>query len=165
MTRRSKGKSFVVRPDGGESYWQPVPANGYAEVRVSRRNLAGNDRFSTGVQEIAPMSRVRAHAHDAHEEILFFYEGRGRVVVDGVSHEVVPGTTVYVGPLVSHEIINECEAPLRMMWTLMPGGLEDFFQAIGRPRKPGAAAPEPFARPADVARIEAETVFAPPSGD
>ena len=28
---------FVVQPDEGESFWQPVPANGYAEVRVSHR--------------------------------------------------------------------------------------------------------------------------------
>ena len=27
----------VVQPDEGESFWQPVPANGYAEVRVSHR--------------------------------------------------------------------------------------------------------------------------------
>ena len=162
MRQQAKGRAFVVQPDGGESFWQPVPANGYAEVRVSRRNLAGNDRFSTGVQEIAPRSRVRAHSHSAHEEILFFYEGRGHVLVDGERHDVVPGTTVYVGPLVEHEIVNEQDVPLRMMWTLMPGGLEDFFQAIGRPRTPGEPAPEPFARPADVDRIEAETVFAKP---
>ena len=54
MSDSVKGQAFVVQPDGGEGYWQPVPANGYAEVRVSRRNLAGNERFSTGVQEIAP---------------------------------------------------------------------------------------------------------------
>ena len=47
-----------------------------------------------------------------------------------------------------------------MMWVLVPGGLEDFFQAIGRPRQAGEAAPEPFARPENVAEIEAATVFA-----
>ena len=37
--------------------------------------------------------------------------------------------------------------------------LEDFFEAIGRPKLPGQPAPEPFPRPADALRIEAETVF------
>ena len=44
---------------------------------------------------------------------------------------------------------------------MMPGGddgLDDFFARIGRPRKPGEPAPEPFARPADVEQIEAATV-------
>ena len=29
----------VVQPDEGESFWQPVPANGYAEVRVSHAGI------------------------------------------------------------------------------------------------------------------------------
>lgn len=41
----------------------------------------------------------------------------------------------------------------------MPGGLEDFFAAIGRERKAGEPAPEPFPRPADVEAIEKRTVF------
>lgn len=165
MPTATKGEAFVVQPDGGESYWQPVPANGYAEVRVSRRNLAGNERFSTGIQVIAPGSYVREHCHDAHEEILFFFEGRGHVLIDGVRHDVVPGTTVYAGPLVKHKIVNDGEGDLKMMWTLMPGGLEDFFQAIGRPRRPGEPTPAPFPRPDNVHEIEANTVFAAGGGE
>ena len=51
-----------------------------------------------------------------------------------------------------------------MCWVMIPGGangLDDFFARIGRSRTPGEPAPEPFARPADVAQIEAQTVFAP----
>jgi len=164
MQATGKGKAFVVQPDGGESYWQPQPANGYAEVRVSRRNL-GSNRFSTGVQVIAPGSHVREHCHDVHEELLFFFEGAGHVLIDGVRHDVVPGTTVYAGPLVKHKIVNDGEGELKMMWTLMPGGLEDFFEAIGRSRSPGAPVPAPFPRPENVREIEANTVFAVGSGE
>jgi hypothetical protein len=45
----------------------------------------------------------------------------------------------------------------------LPSGLETFFRDIGRARTPGEAAPEPFARPADAAQIEARTVFTQPS--
>lgn len=41
----------------------------------------------------------------------------------------------------------------------MPGGLDDFFRQIGRVRQPGEPAPQSFARPADIDRIEANTVF------
>lgn len=41
----------------------------------------------------------------------------------------------------------------------MPGGLDDFFRQIGRPRAPGESAPAPFPRPDDIERIEANTVF------
>lgn len=41
----------------------------------------------------------------------------------------------------------------------MPGGLSDFFSAIGRPRQQGELVPEPFPRPDNVAQIEADTVY------
>ena len=46
-----------------------------------------------------------------------------------------------------------------MMWTLLPGGLENFFAAIGRPRAANEASPVPFERPANVEEIERNTVF------
>lgn len=160
MTADKKGAAIVVQPGDGESYWQPEPANGYAEVRVSSRDDPSIDRFSSGIQVIAPGGRVREHQHGANEEVLFFFEGQGRAVIDGVEHPIRPGTTVYVGSWRKHSFINDGESDLKMFWVLLPGGLEDFFQAIGRPRSPGEPAPAPFPRPDDVGRIETGTVFA-----
>ena len=42
----------------------------------------------------------------------------------------------------------------------MPGGIEDFFEAIGRRRIPGEPTPDPFPRPENAREIEANTVFA-----
>jgi mannose-6-phosphate isomerase-like protein (cupin superfamily) len=153
----------VVQPDEGESFWQPVPANGYAEVRVSHRKDPGIQSFATGIQVIAPNSYIREHVHPAQEELLFFFEGRGEAVIDGRSYPLQAGTTVYVGAGHRHKFINtSADAELKMCWVMLPGGeggLDDFFARIGRPRTPGEPAPEPFPRPADVDRIEAETVF------
>jgi hypothetical protein len=41
-----------------------------------------------------------------------------------------------------------------MLWVISPPGLENFFAAIGRPRRAGEPAPAPFARPEDVVAIE-----------
>ncbi len=154
---------YVVQPDEGESFWQPVPANGYAEVRVSHRKDAGIQSFATGIQVIAPNSYIREHVHPAQEELLFFFEGRGEAVIDGETWPLQAGTTVYVGAGHRHKFVNtERPAELKMCWVMLPGGeggLDDFFARIGRPRTPGQPAPEPFPRPADVERIEAETVF------
>ena len=83
-------------------------------------------------------------------------------IVDGVPHPFVPGTTVYAGPGVKHKIINDGPDELKMTWTYLPPGLNDFFAAIGRPRRPGEPAPETFARPTDVHAIEARTGYGPP---
>ena len=152
------GVAHVVYPDQGQSWWQPVPANGFGEVRVSPRNVRGI-AFSSGVQHVAPGGHIREHMHPEQEEMLFFFEGQGIAVIDGVEHELKPGTTVYLGTYRRHKFVNTGEGELRFFWFLMPGGLEDFFEQIGRPRTPGELAPEPFPRPADVLEIEKKTVF------
>ena len=159
MAEKLKGAAIVVQPDKGRSFWQPVPANGYAEVHVSKDRDPRIEGFSSGIQVIAPGCHIREHQHGVEQELLFFFEGTGKVLVNGDEHPVRPGTTVYAGPGNTHKIINDTDCDLKMMWVLMPGGLEDFFQAIGRERKPGEPAPEPFSRPDDVAEIEARTVF------
>ncbi len=160
MADSEPGAAFVRQPDEGESFWQPLPANGYAEVRVSKRDSPKIRGFSSGIQVIAPGCHIREHQHGAEQELLFFFEGRGKVLVNGVEHPVRPGTTAYLGPWNKHKIVNDSQADLKMLWVLVPGGLEDFFQAIGRPRTPGEAAPAPFPRPENVERIERDTVFA-----
>ena len=160
MSETEKGAAFVVQPDEGQSFWQPVPANGYAEVLVSKRNDSSIEGFSAGIQVIAPNSYIREHQHGREDELLFFFEGTGRILVNGEEHPVQPGTMVYAGHMNPHKIINDTDKDLKMMWMLAPGGLEDFFEGIGRPRKPGEAPPENFPRPDDVAEIEARTVYA-----
>jgi mannose-6-phosphate isomerase-like protein (cupin superfamily) len=160
MTDSEPGAAFVRQPDEGESFWQPVPANGYAEVRVSKRDSPKIQGFSSGIQVIAPGCHIREHQHGAEQELLFFFEGTGKILINGVEHPVHPGTTAYLGPWNKHKIVNDSQADLKMLWVLMPGGLEDFFQAIGRPRTPGEPAPAPFPRPENVEEIERATVYA-----
>jgi quercetin dioxygenase-like cupin family protein len=136
----------VIQPTEGVSFWQPVPANGHADPKLTPANTR-YDALSMGYQTIAPKSRVREHSHGDQIELQICFRGRGRVVVDGVSHPLVPGTACFLGYDVKHEIINETDEELVMLWLVSPAGLEDFFKAIGRPRTPGDPAPAPFARP------------------
>jgi hypothetical protein len=119
---------------------------------------------SGGTQTVAPGSYIREHAHDRNEELIHCLSGRGRAVIDGVEHPMQPGTTIFLGRNRMHMFINEsAEEEMTFLWLLLPNGLEDFFQAIGRPRHSGEPAPAPFPRPADVLAIERRTVFAPPT--
>ena len=151
--RNARGHAVVMQPDDGPSYWQPVPANGHADPKLFPANT-GFDGVSMGYQTIAPGGRVREHSHGDQIELQICFRGRGRVVVDGVSHPLVPGTACFLGYDVKHEIVNETTGDLVMMWIVAPHGLEKFFDAIGRPRRAGEPAPEPFARPADVVAIQ-----------
>lgn len=152
-TDQCRGRAIVVQPEEGPSFWQPVPANGHADPKLVP-GATGFDGLSMGYQTIAPRSHIREHSHADQIELQICFRGAGRVVVDDVSHDVVPGTACFLGYDVRHEIVNESDEELVMMWVIAPGGLEDFFQTIGRPRAPGEPTPEPFARPEDVVAIE-----------
>ena len=154
-------KGFVLQPEDGESYWQPVPANGYVINKLQPENWDGP--FSLGIQVVAPNSYIRRHIHDRHREVIFVWAGQGRAVVDGTEHPMQAGTVIGLPAGVEHMFVNESEGELKLLWILAPHGLEEFFRLIGRPRRAGEKTPEPFPRPADVLEIEAATVFKPGS--
>ena len=148
-----RGHAVVVQPGQAPSFWQPVPASGHADPTLcpAATRFAG---VSMGFQTIARGGRVREHSHGDQVELQICFRGRGHVIVDGVSHPLVPGTACMLGYDVKHEIVNDGTDDLVMLWVITPPGLEDFFKAIGRPRTPGEPAPAPFARPSDVVAIE-----------
>lgn len=148
-----RGHAVVVQPDEGPSWWQPVPASGHADPRLTPANTRF-DGLSMGYQTIAPGGRVREHSHGAQIELQICFRGRGQVVVEGQSHPLVPGTACFLGYGVKHEIVNGGSEELVMLWVISPPGLEDFFATIGRPRTPGEPAPAPFPRPDNVVAIE-----------
>jgi quercetin dioxygenase-like cupin family protein len=155
-TAQSRGRAIVMQPGEGKSFWQPLPANGHADPKLVPADT-GFDGLSMGYQTVAPNCRVREHSHSDQIELLICFRGKGRVVVDDVSHDVVPGTSCFAGYDVRHEIINDShDEELVMIWVIAPGGLEDFFGTIGRPRSEGEPAPEPFARPENVVEVERE---------
>ena len=149
----ARGRATIIQPHEGDSFWQPVPANGHADPKLTPANTRYGD-LSMGYQTIAPRSRVREHAHGDQIELQICFRGQGRVVVDGVSHPLVPGTACFLGYDVKHEIINDSADELTMLWVIAPPGLEDFFATIGRARVRGEAAPVPFERPANSIAVD-----------
>ena len=151
----ARGRALVVQPEEGRSWWQPVPAGGHADPKLVPSHT-GFGMLSMGYQTIAHGGRVRPHSHGAQVELQICFRGRGSVVVDGMTHPLVPGTACFLGPDVKHEIVNESDGDLVMMWVISPAGLEDFFASVGRRRARGEPPPSPFERPRDVVTIERE---------
>lgn len=141
------------------SHWQPQPANGYAETILSPDHINTVHRFSMGRQLLPPGGRVRLHSHEEAEEVIYVLSGSGTAGIEGKTHPMLPGTTLYLGHKRVHTFLNDGTVDLQWLWFFMPGGLETFFAAIGPTRKAGDATPAPFARPADIAAIEARTVI------
>jgi len=153
------GDARIIGPDAGASFWQPVPANGFVRNILNQRMVGGEANFSLGTQTVAAGSFIREHTHALNEEVIFVIEGRGIARIDGVEHAIEKGSCVYIGRNRKHHFLNPNVEPMTFLWLMLPGGLDEFFAAIGRPRAPGDPAPAPFPRPGNVAEIEARTVF------
>lgn len=153
------GAVEIRGPDQGDFFWQPVPANGFVRNIFNTRTTGARANFSFGTQTVAPGCFIREHTHADHEEIIFVIEGKGFARVDGVEHPIEKGSAIFIGVNRLHHFLNPYGEPLTFAVILLPGGLDAFFAEIGRPKKPGEPAPEPFARPENIAEIEARTVF------
>ncbi len=158
-TEPSTNPCLVIHPDDAPSFWQPVPANGFVRTILNHAMTGGAANFSLGTQTVAPQCFIREHTHPDNEEIIHVLEGTGVARIDGIENAMHKGTTVYVGRGRKHHFLNPHDAPMTFLWLMLPGGLDRFFAEIGRERIAGQPAPEPFPRPANIAEIEARTVF------
>lgn len=145
--------AIVMQPDEGPSFWQPLPANGHADPKLTPA-VTGFEEFSMGYQTIPPGSRVRRHRHRDQVELQICFNGQGTAVIGDRAYPLVPGTACFLGAEVDHEIDNGGADNLVMLWIVSPPGLEQFFEVIGRPRRRDEQPPTPFDRAADVASIE-----------
>lgn len=153
------GKVVVLGPEEGASFWQPVPANGFVRCLFDAASMGAGMPFSMGTQQVAPGCFVREHIHAEHDELAYVLSGEGALTVEGAPQPLRSGSSCFIGRGRKHSFVNTGAAPLEFVWFILPGGLDRFFAAIGRPRQPGEPAPEPFPRPENIAEIEAKSVF------
>jgi len=149
----------VLGPDEGNSYWQPVPANGFVRNLFNTENTSAQADYSVLTQTVAPKCFIREHTHPDHEEIIYVVDGKGIARIDGVEHPLEKGSAAFIGRNRKHHFLNPHDEPLSFFVVIMPGGLDGFFAEIGRKKEPHQPAPEPFPRPENIAEIEKRTVF------
>ncbi|MGH8700288.1 MAG: cupin domain-containing protein, partial [Burkholderiales bacterium] len=96
VTESARGRAVIMQPGEGLSYWQPVPANGYGEAKLipADTNYPG---LSMGFQTIPPGGRVREHSHGSQIELQICFRGNGRMILEGTSHPLTPGTSCFLG--------------------------------------------------------------------
>lgn len=84
------GPSAVHRSHAAERRRAPP---GTATVTVLSR---GQNAFVARLS-IAPGAKIPEH-RDATEEVIHVLAGRGTITIDGTTHEIGPGDTVYMAP-------------------------------------------------------------------
>lgn len=144
------GRFVAVDPQDALSFWQPRPANGYIDLMLTP-DRTGCEIFVQGYQSIAPRCLIAPHLHKDVLEVLVCLSGTGRIVLDDRDVPFSAEVSCFVGHDVRHSVVNDGESPLRLLWMQFPPGHEQLFPRIGRPRRAGESAPEPFDRPENAA--------------
>ena len=145
---------------------RPLPLAADAVARLCHYQVFPSEhsirRFFRWHSIIAARCHVREHGHLQNHELVFVHEGFGTVTIDDVTSPLEPGSTVLFCRNSRHRIDNTGQGDMKLFWVFMPPGLEDWFNAIGRPRRAGESMPGPFERPADVTSILERMRFMPP---
>lgn len=80
-------------------------------------------------------------------EVLFKTEGNKRILKSGGFVNIPKNGGV-------HSFVNNSNQNCRMICTVSPAGLDDFFREFGEPVKPGEFLPQPEMTPAFMKKIE-----------
>jgi quercetin dioxygenase-like cupin family protein len=84
---------------------------------ITRRTVAHGKTMYQMIATLAAGSRMPAHSH-SQEQIVHILEGRMRLIVDRVPHELLPGDSFYLASNVPHGV--ETIEPTRVLDTFSP---------------------------------------------
>lgn len=136
----NNAKESILHSGEGTSYW--VLGDLYT-FKVTGQQTGG--AFTVIDQIIQPQGGPPPHIHHREDEAFYVLEGKFIFLSGDTQKEVGPGSFVYIPKGTLHTFKNIDTKPGRLLVTITPAGIEDFFYAIGSPAKdqPGAPAFDP----------------------
>jgi mannose-6-phosphate isomerase-like protein (cupin superfamily) len=120
-------EGHVFQPEEGDSLAFCEAPGLSVNIKVDSVT-AGATQFAMGTAELKGSN---TGSHDEQDEVIFIYEGRGRVLVGETWFPARPGTTMYVPRGTRHGFTSDGSAPLRFVWITAPQGLEKRFREAG----------------------------------
>ena len=78
------------------------------------------ERFEWGVICLKPNDTLGAHYHDQVEETFYFPEGEPKMIVAGKECRVRSGDVFKVGPGEAHDIINDTDGAIKLIFIKCP---------------------------------------------
>lgn len=114
------------------------------EIRVKVSSQDTNGAFAVAEDHCPPSGGPPLHRHFVQDEWWYIVEGQFRFEVDGVEIHAGPGDTVFAPRGSAHTFQNIGATEGRTIVTVVPGGLDLFFEEVSETVVPGAA-PDPAA--------------------
>jgi quercetin dioxygenase-like cupin family protein len=85
------------------------------------------ERFVMGHVTIEPGGGIPSHEH-AQEEVYYILEGCATLTIDGEIAKLPAGTAVHLPPKSLHELNNQTQEPITILFVYAPKGIVDHWQ-------------------------------------
>jgi quercetin dioxygenase-like cupin family protein len=147
----SKPAPITVGPKGGEIL--SIVGDNY-RILVSGKQT--NGAFSTIDMLVPPQSGPGPHSHTGFYESFYIVDGEVEVHSEAGSYTATKGSFVVIpeGGIV-HYFKNVSDKLAHLLCTVVPAGLEEFFEEIGEPVAAGEFLPPPPMDPESVKKLQA----------
>jgi len=149
--KTSKPAPITVGPAEGEIL---SVAGGNYRILVSGKQT--NGAFATIEMLVPPQNGPGPHSHADFYESFYILDGEVEVHSEAGSYTAKKGSFVVVpeGGIV-HYFKNVSDKTAQLLCTVVPAGLEAFFEEIGEPAAAGAFIPPPTLDPEAIKNLQA----------
>ncbi|KAJ5661381.1 uncharacterized protein N7484_000753 [Penicillium longicatenatum] len=107
-----------------ESFDDPARGEVTWHTLISAPNTETSD-LSVGIAMCPPKTgQLCAHRHD-QAEVYHILEGEGEITIDGISTDVIAGSTVFIPGNAEHKIVNRGNERLRWFYVFAEGSFEN----------------------------------------
>lgn len=115
-----------------ESFDDPTRGEVTWHTLISAPNTETSD-LSVGIAICPPKTgQLCAHRHD-QAEVYHIPEGEGEITIDGISADVVAGSTVFIPRNAEHKIVNRGNEILRWFYVFAEGSFENVIYRFSGP--------------------------------
>jgi quercetin dioxygenase-like cupin family protein len=146
-----KAAPITIDPTGGEIL---SVAGGNYRILVSGKQTNGD--FSTIEMLVPSQNGPGPHSHANFHETFYILEGEVKVYSEAGSYTARQGSYVVIpkGGIV-HYFKNESDKLAKLLCTVVPAGLEEFFEELGEPVTVGNFLPAPAMDPESLHKVQA----------
>ncbi|MHB9038687.1 MAG: cupin domain-containing protein [Armatimonadota bacterium] len=124
---------IVVHEDNAPTAHVPEPYRRTLKVLLSPVLHARCPDIAVGMTILPSGGMSDEHAH-AEGEMFFVLAGNGRVKTEGGMVTLTPGTAAWSPSGESHQLVNDRDGALKILWVLCPPGREaDILKNANRP--------------------------------
>lgn len=135
MAERDSGTRYVVVPPGQGHFIGRPDSEGGPTIKVSGAESGGAITVYESYRPAGDTGGPAEHFHHTSHELFYVLEGEYRFLIDGQVIAAPLGTFIFVPCGVRHTFRSTGEQACRMLTSLLPGGLERYFEELSRQPK------------------------------